>query len=308
MSKQYLTAHVQEKAHPADIFSFAVTSRYVISASGDSNIKLWDTISPEHTLLHTFVKVHPLGTHHIAVSKDGKIAASSGFDGETLLWDLEQLKRIGSIGGKYPGEVWALSLSTTGSLLASTTYDGRVVLWDALDQGTKLREYETKGSFGMCVEISPDGKLVASGHENGGVYIFNNDTGRIFHSLPGLLKPVRCVAFSPAGKLLAACGDSNFIALYDVASGEQVANLAGHSSWVFSVAWSSTGEYILSGSFDGKAKVWSTETKACVATHSETDKALYVVKWLPKGQTVGEGFLTAGANRRICFYREATGG
>lgn len=114
------------------------------------------------------------------------------------------------------------------------------------------------------VKQSPDGKLVASGHENGGVYIFNNETGRIFHSLPGqlhkfleqaladkritgLLKPVRCVAFSPAGKLLAACGDSNFIALYDVASGEQVANLAGHSSWVFSIAWSSTGEYILSG-------------------------------------------------------------
>lgn len=60
--------------------------------------------------------------------------------------------------------------------------------------------------------------------------------------------------------------------------------------------------------FDGKAKVWSTETKACVATHSETDKALYAVKWIPKGPGIGEGFVTAGANRRICFYREATGG
>lgn len=60
--------------------------------------------------------------------------------------------------------------------------------------------------------------------------------------------------------------------------------------------------------FDGKAKVWSTETKACVATHSETDRALYAVKWIPKGPGIGEGFLTAGANRRICFYREATGG
>lgn len=53
--------------------------------------------------------------------------------------------------------------------------------------------------------------------------------------------------------------------------------------------------------------MWSTETKACVATHSETDKALYAVKWAPKGSGMGEGFLTAGANRRICFYREATG-
>lgn len=59
--------------------------------------------------------------------------------------------------------------------------------------------------------------------------------------------------------------------------------------------------------FDGKVKVWSIERRACVATHSETDKAVWNVKWLPKvGKT--ECFATAGANRSISFYREATGG
>ena len=32
---------------------------------------------------------------------------------------------------------------------------------------------------------SVDGRFTATGHENGGVYIFNNDTGRLLHSLPG---------------------------------------------------------------------------------------------------------------------------
>lgn len=59
--------------------------------------------------------------------------------------------------------------------------------------------------------------------------------------------------------------------------------------------------------FDGKVKVWSVNTKTCVATHSETDKALYSVKWVPKALGVPEGFVTAGANCRISFYREATG-
>jgi len=36
-----------------------------------------------------------------------------------------------------------------------------------------------------CVQ-SGDGRLVASGHENGSVYIFNNDSGRMVHSLPGM--------------------------------------------------------------------------------------------------------------------------
>jgi superkiller protein 8 len=121
------------------------------------------------------------------------------------------------------------------------------------------------------------------------------------------VKPVRSLAFSPGGTRLAAAGDSKIIAVYDVQHGEQVANLTGHSAWIFSLDWSDTGEYLLSGSFDGKAKVWSIDQRTCVATHSETEKTLWSVKWLPKtGRS--EGFATAGANRSISFYREATGG
>jgi superkiller protein 8 len=88
--------------------------------------------------------------------------------------------------------------------------------------------------------------------------------------------------------------------------GELVAILKGHEAWVTSLDWSDTGEYILSGAMDGKVKVWSVDRKICVATHSETDKPLWSVKWLPKiGKA--EFFCTAGANQSLCFYREATG-
>lgn len=123
----------------------------------------------------------------------------------------------------------------------------------------------------------------------------------------GLVKPIRTVAFSPGGSRIAAAGDAGVIAIYDVKHGEQVANLSGHAAWIFSLDWSDTGEYLLSGSFDGKVKVWSIESSTCVATHSETEKTLWTVKWLPKtGRS--EAFATAGQNRSISFYREATGG
>src|SRR5512136_1397279 len=105
---------------------------------------------------------------------------------------------------------------------------------------------------------------------------------KLMNDYIGLVKPVRSVAFSPAGTRLAAAGDSKIIALYDVQHGEQVANLTGHATWIFSVDWSNTGEYLLSGSFDGKAKVWSVDLRTSVATHSETEKSLWCVKWLPK--------------------------
>ena len=82
-------------------------------------------------------------------------------------------------------------------------------------------------------------------------------------------------------------------------------------------------------SFDGKVKVWSLETRTCVATHAETDQAIWAVQWLPPyrgsinsaaggglatgvvsstSRPRGEAFAVAGAHRSISFYREATGG
>jgi len=146
--------------------------------------------------------------------------------------------------------------------------------------------------------------------------------------MTGLAKPIRAVAFSPLGSRLAAAGDAGVVALYDMAHGEHVGNLSPSSAsssaaaggqsaaFITSLDFSATGEYLLSGSMDGRARVWSVERQACVATHSETDRALWSVRWLPRsGRGAGaqpdvmrgESFATAGANRSISFYREATG-
>lgn len=85
-----------------------------------------------------------------------------------------------------------------------------------------------------------------------------------------------------------------------------ILNSGGSSSaWITSLDWSDTGEYLLSGSTDGKVKVWSIDRGTCVATHSETDKILWSARWLPKAAAHrGEMFCTAGANRSLTFYRE----
>lgn len=162
-------------------------------------------------------------------------------------------------------------MSSEGNFLAATTHDGRVNVYDTtkineeVNAAQTLAQFETKGSFGTCVDIvrfakhltmlwiptdtfqSPNGEMTASGHQNGSVYIFNNTTRKLAHSLSGLVKPVRAVAFSPANKYLAAAGDAQVIAIYDTTSGEQVANLTGHASWIMSLSWNWSGEYLLSG-------------------------------------------------------------
>lgn len=61
------------------------------------------------------------------------------------------MRRLG-IESNKAGEVWAISLSEDGTYLASTTHDGRINVWETSSK-EKIREFETKGSFGMCIHL-----------------------------------------------------------------------------------------------------------------------------------------------------------
>lgn len=51
-------------------------------------------------------------------------------------------------------DIWAIALSEDGRFLAGTTHDGHINVYDTQTDGfEKIRDFETKGSFGMCVDI-----------------------------------------------------------------------------------------------------------------------------------------------------------
>ena len=156
-----------------------MTPNQIISASGSSALRVHSTTQPDFPLQQTIEKAHKLGCHHITASKNGAKLASAGFDGELKLWTVQGdgWNESGQVVGRsffemqymeaffesgltcrsmvdenYAGEVWAIALSEDGHYLASTTYDGRINVWDTI-AGQKIREYETKGSYGMTIDL-----------------------------------------------------------------------------------------------------------------------------------------------------------
>lgn len=99
----------------------------------------------------------------MAAAADGTIAASAGFGGEVKIWKFNSNAKDWTEAGTIleskskTGELWAVAVTSDGATLAASSYDGRVGLWD-LRAGSessweKVREYETKGSFGMSVAL-----------------------------------------------------------------------------------------------------------------------------------------------------------
>lgn len=166
-----------------------MTSTQILSASGSSDIKIYSTASSDYPFLQTLSSAHKLGCHHLCTSTNGKKAASIGFAGEIRLWRLDDnpddgrknewqgdgvistttltnsLLEYDKYGvcfqslttwpdSKIAGEIWAIALSENGQYLAGTSVDGRIGVWDVFNESKeKIQEYETKGSFGMCIDL-----------------------------------------------------------------------------------------------------------------------------------------------------------
>ena len=93
-SKQYLTLHTVDSAHPkaSDIFAVAPTSTQLLSASGSSSINVYDTTNAEFPVIQTLDKAHPLGIHHLVTAREEKArrAASAGFEGKVKIWSQDE--------------------------------------------------------------------------------------------------------------------------------------------------------------------------------------------------------------------------
>ncbi|KAK7208475.1 WD40 repeat protein [Myxozyma melibiosi] len=309
MSKQYFSTGQTTGDHPTDIFAVATTPEYVVTVTGDSIIRIYDALSPDHQLARQIHTPHRTGIHHLSVSKDADLISAVGFDGSISLWTLSEGKEK-SIISDTAKTFWAVAFSPDGIYLAATAIDGNLTVWDVRgDDPEVCGNLETKGTPGLCIDYSNDGRYIATGHENGGLYIFDTETSRLSYSLLGHTSAVRTVAFSPLSKLLAAGGDSNVVTVYSVKSSEMVMLLPGHTRWIMSLDWNFEGEYLLTGSFDKSLKVWSIDQKECVATLTDAVAAVWNVKWTKTGGTGrSQGFVSVGADKALRWYREATGG
>lgn len=147
-------------------------------------------------------------------------------------------------------DLWAFNRDATR--LASGANE--VALWDTA-KGVELARVPA-ATWVTAFAFSPDGNLLASGHDDGRVSVWALPGLDLLGEIDGHTDDVSALAFNASGDQLTSAGDDHRIRVWDVSTRKLVRELVGHSDRVPGLAWHPAGDFLVSAGWDTTARVW----------------------------------------------------
>lgn len=281
--------------------AFTTDGRYLVSASyGDYSLRIWDTadgqelsnvrtrnrvrslaITPDGRTIITADAYHRLtwwtfengiigvpviaavkAGDALAISPDGKIIATTGYNLPVRLWYTGFPEPFKTLENSEHHRV--LTFSPSGEHLAGGGHGNRISIWKS--NSWKEKKYTiskiAKDSDVSSITVSPDGKYLATGHNDSSIVIFDLEDREERHNFFVHNASTRALVFSPDSKRLVTAQQNKRIYIWDSKTAGGLAQLSYHSQPVVSLAFAPEGDLLATGGEDRKIVFWGSGISA----------------------------------------------
>jgi WD40 repeat protein/TolB-like protein len=264
---------------------FSPDGRYVLSAGYHSDIALWDFAAG---IIVRSLKGHIAGVHRAVFAPDGRRVVSGSDDHTVRVWDVQTGRELAMFEG-HQDYVLDVDISPDGRFAASVSggdhEDGKWVagddfsvrIWRLPQVNTQPREglrlanleggpggeYSRLGGIQadvLALDLSEDGRLLATGEKNGTVRIWELEANRTIARLPPHNDMVRAVAFSPDGKRLVTGTHKKLLRLWDVDTQKELLTCPADlvPSQILTADFLADGRRVAFG-VHGSVRIWDTD-------------------------------------------------
>jgi WD40 repeat protein len=289
--------------HTGGVSCLAISpdGKVLVAGGDDKTVRLWSL--PDGQSLQTF-SGHTDPVRCLAISPDGRMLASGAVDGPGRLWSLpdggvlkkfyvrdECVVQVEFLGARLVNlsniPVEFLTIRSDGKMLVAGGHDGRwgwIRLWSLPDGQVLHQPYGEEGLL-TCLALSPDGKVLAAGSEDGSVQVVVLGQPRLEWQT-----------------LVRASAQGNLGKLPDL---WPVVTLTGHTASIELLAISPDGKVLVSGARNRDVRLWSLPDGRPLRTltleHPVSNRAIFDVSNLvisPDGKVLAAS-ATAYADGRM---------
>ncbi len=317
--------------------AFSPDGEWLVSSSGDGNVKLWQPDGQETPFL-------PEQTDHVmdaTFSPDGQWLATAGWDGTAKIWPFDAenpqvVQEPAVILEGHTAGIDSLAFSYDSQLIATASRDGTATVWTMTGQpvvSLQSHDHEVRD-----VAFSPDNQWIATASADHSAKLWTID-GQEVITLEGHQDRVFAIAFHPDQPLIAtASGDGTVrlwrfdgqvvqvisvepeVNLYDVAfspnsqnlviasadnliykynlNGQRLRIFNGHEGEVNKISFNPDGDLLASASDDFTVRLWLQNTNISLAENERIYKLAI--------DPIEDSFAVVGSNGLVGTFQRST--
>ncbi|KAG6471680.1 hypothetical protein ZIOFF_069126 [Zingiber officinale] len=213
--------------HSGPVYSvaFSHSGDFLLSASSDSTIRLWNTKLNANLVCY---KGHNFPVWDAQFNPVGDYFASCSHDRTARIWSMERTHPVRVLAGHLSDVDWHANCN----YIATGSSDKTIRLWD-VHNGDSVRIFIGHRSMILSLAMSPDGRYMASGDEDGTIMMWDISSGCCVSPLVGHNSCVWSLAFSCEGTLLASGSADSTVKLWDVTASTKAPRTENFQEGIF---------------------------------------------------------------------------